>query len=48
MSSESRRLRWWHWLLVALALILILTYVGTYTLEPRKSLSVGVVATERE
>ena len=41
MSSESRRLRWWHWLLVALALILILTYVGTSTLGPREPLSAG-------
>ncbi len=35
MSSETRRLRWWHWLLVALAVVVLLTLLLTYTLEPR-------------
>ena len=34
MSSEkSRRLAWWHWVLIAIAVLLIVTYILTFTLE---------------
>jgi hypothetical protein len=48
MSSESRKFRWWHWLLIALALVAILTYLGSYTLEPRESQSAGFRTPARE
>jgi Sec-independent protein translocase protein TatA len=34
MSSEPRRLRWWHWLLLAIVVLVLLVYAGTYSLRP--------------
>jgi len=34
MSSESRRLAWWQWMLIALVLLVIVTLVLTQTLRP--------------
>lgn len=49
MSSEPRRkLRWWQVLLIVLALITVLIYLGSYTLVPRDSSSSGLAVSARE
>jgi hypothetical protein len=41
MSSDRRRLKRWHWLLLAVIVLLLLAYLGTYTLEPAVALAAG-------